>query len=56
MHIETKRSSEIGLGGKEEGNGQVKDNTAGKGGQKIYRMPPVRAKGAIFAQESAQLL
>lgn len=41
------------VGQKEESNGKDKDKSAGKGGQKIYYMSFVRAKGAVYAQERA---
>jgi hypothetical protein len=46
---------EIGVRQKEGSNGKDKDNSAYKGGQEIYRMPLVRAKGTIFAQGRTQL-
>jgi hypothetical protein len=55
MPSQTKMSFKIGVGQKGKGNGQDKDKSAYKGGQKIYYMPLVRAKGTIFAQEGARL-
>jgi hypothetical protein len=34
---------------REGNNGKNKDNPACKGGQEIYHMPVVRAKGTVFA-------
>ncbi len=53
IQIERKRKREIGVGQKEESNGQNKDKSTYKGGQKICYMSLMRAKGAIFAQERA---
>jgi len=55
MPIQTNRKMkrEIGVGQKEESNGQNKDKSTYKGGQKIYYMSLMRAKGTIFAQERA---
>jgi hypothetical protein len=51
MLIQTneKINREIEVGQKEESNGKDKNSSACKGGQKIYRMPVVRAKGTVFA-------
>jgi hypothetical protein len=55
MPIQTneKMKREIGVGQKEGSNGKDKDSSACKGGQKIYYMPLMRAKGTIFAQKRA---
>jgi hypothetical protein len=41
------------VGQKEGRYGKDKNKSAGKGGQKIYYMSLMRAKGTIFAQERA---
>jgi hypothetical protein len=52
MPIQTKMNRDM-VGQKEEGNGEDKDKSTYKGGQKIYYMSLMRAKGTIFAQERA---
>ncbi len=46
-------SRETGVGQKEGYNGKDKDKSTYKGGQKIYYMPLMRGKGAVFAPEGA---
>ncbi len=51
--MQANMSRETGVGQKEGYNGKDKDKSAGKGGQKIYYMSLVRAKGTVFAEERA---
>jgi hypothetical protein len=55
IYMQAKMNREISMRQKEGSNGQDKDKSACKGGQKIYHMSLMRAKGAVSAQEGAQL-